>query len=229
MPWWRRRWRNRWRSRPVTPGTSRASRARWTAPAVRNSCRCRKVSTSRGSRASPTRCGRNWSRCVPLPSARPRASPASRRPPSRCCRCISRSTAFAARHSHAIMNPVQHLLASLDFLDWWLLGVVLALADVFRPKLRLLGLAIAAGIIGFALLLFPQIGWPWQLAWFAVLAAGALDAYRFLRRGPGRPDTGSASMSNFHDFSIKTIDGKPRSLKDYQGKPVLVVNVASQC
>jgi len=127
------------------------------------------------------------------------------------------------------MNPVQHFLASLDFLDWWLLGGALALADVVRPKLRLLGFAVAAGIVGFALLLFPQIRWPWQFAWFAVLAAAGWDAYRFLRRGPGRPDVGSASMSNFHDFSVKTIDGKPKPLKDYQGRPVLVVNVASQC
>ncbi|HLW75241.1 MAG TPA: glutathione peroxidase, partial [Gammaproteobacteria bacterium] len=36
-------------------------------------------------------------------------------------------------------------------------------------------------------------------------------------------------MSNFHDFSVKTIDGKHKLLKDYQGKTVLVVNVASAC
>ena len=36
-------------------------------------------------------------------------------------------------------------------------------------------------------------------------------------------------MSSFHDFSVKTIDGKPKSLKDYAGKAVLVVNVASAC
>ena len=32
-----------------------------------------------------------------------------------------------------------------------------------------------------------------------------------------------------HDFSAKTIDGKTRSLADYRGKVVLVVNVASEC
>ena len=36
-------------------------------------------------------------------------------------------------------------------------------------------------------------------------------------------------MSSFHDFSVKTLEGKPQALKDYRGKPVLVVNVASQC
>jgi glutathione peroxidase len=32
-----------------------------------------------------------------------------------------------------------------------------------------------------------------------------------------------------HEFSEKTIDGKTRSLAEYRGKVVLVVNVASEC
>ena len=34
---------------------------------------------------------------------------------------------------------------------------------------------------------------------------------------------------SIHDFSAKTIDGKTRSLKDYEGKVKLIVNVASEC
>ena len=36
-------------------------------------------------------------------------------------------------------------------------------------------------------------------------------------------------MSTLHDFSVSTIDGKPLPLTSYEGKAVLVVNVASQC
>ena len=36
-------------------------------------------------------------------------------------------------------------------------------------------------------------------------------------------------MPTFHDFTVKTIDGQDRSLKDYAGQVVLVVNVASRC
>ncbi|HKA62127.1 MAG TPA: glutathione peroxidase [Methylomirabilota bacterium] len=36
-------------------------------------------------------------------------------------------------------------------------------------------------------------------------------------------------MPTFHDFTMKTIDGKEQSLADYRGKALLVVNVASQC
>ena len=36
-------------------------------------------------------------------------------------------------------------------------------------------------------------------------------------------------MSTLGDFNVATIDGQPLPLKNYAGKAVLVVNVASQC
>lgn len=36
-------------------------------------------------------------------------------------------------------------------------------------------------------------------------------------------------MTTAHDFSHRTIDGEERSLGDYAGKALLVVNVASKC
>jgi glutathione peroxidase len=36
-------------------------------------------------------------------------------------------------------------------------------------------------------------------------------------------------MSSAYDFSAKTIDGDEQSLKDFKGKAILVVNVASKC
>lgn len=36
-------------------------------------------------------------------------------------------------------------------------------------------------------------------------------------------------MPNLHDFTLKAIDGSDRTLADYKGKAVLIVNVASKC
>jgi glutathione peroxidase len=36
-------------------------------------------------------------------------------------------------------------------------------------------------------------------------------------------------MTTLHDFTVNTIDGKPRHLSDYAGQVLLVVNVASRC
>jgi glutathione peroxidase len=37
------------------------------------------------------------------------------------------------------------------------------------------------------------------------------------------------SGPSIYDFKVKTIDGKEKSLADYKGKTVLIVNVASEC
>jgi glutathione peroxidase len=124
------------------------------------------------------------------------------------------------------MNRIQLFLASLDFLDWCLLGGLLALADVFFPRARLLPPAIGAGITAFLCMLFPQIPGGAQLALFALLAVAVGLAYRWKK---GRIAPGSKDMSTLYDFSVKSIDGTPKSLKDYQGHPVLLVNVASEC
>jgi glutathione peroxidase len=39
----------------------------------------------------------------------------------------------------------------------------------------------------------------------------------------------AVAASSIHEFTLKTIDGQPAPLKQYQGKVVLIVNVASRC
>lgn len=124
------------------------------------------------------------------------------------------------------MNPITHFLASRDFLDWWLLAAIFSIADLFLPRARLVAAAWAAGLVGFMWLLFPGVAWPAELPVFAVVAAVLWIAYRGRWRSA---QSGRETMANFHDFSIRSIDGSPMSLRDYCGKPVLVVNVASEC
>ena len=35
--------------------------------------------------------------------------------------------------------------------------------------------------------------------------------------------------ASFHDLTVNTLDGKPKSMADYKGKVLLVVNTASEC
>lgn len=131
------------------------------------------------------------------------------------------------------MQAIAQFLASLDFLDWWLLAAVLALADVFVLRGWLLALAAAAGITGFIMMLFPQLRWVWQYPLFGCGALVGLG-WQWLKYSESAPRRATArqeekGMHNFHDFEIKTIDGKAGSLGEFAGKAVLVVNVASEC
>src|SRR5262249_61814629 len=48
-------------------------------------------------------------------------------------------------------------------------------------------------------------------------------------RPPGRLCGRNPAMPPLHDFTLRDIDGRPRSLGAYRGQVVLVVNVASRC
>ncbi len=133
------------------------------------------------------------------------------------------------------MSPVAYFLESLDFLDWWLLAMVLGIVDVFLLRGWLVIPAIAAGSVAFVLMLFPQVAWPWQLAGFLIITTIGI-VIRRLRSAKSTPSVltklpviQDSAMSSFYDFEIKTIDGQVKSLKDYKGQALLVVNVASEC
>lgn len=131
------------------------------------------------------------------------------------------------------MRHILLFLEGLNFLDWWLLTAVLALADVFVLRGWLLAVAVAAGVTGFVLMLFPQLGWPWQLLIFAVIGlTGVVWQWRKRAQSVSKSVASSredVAMGSFHDFQIKTIDGQAKPLKEFAGATVLVVNVASEC
>ncbi len=72
---------------------------------------------------------------------------------------------------------------------WWSFAVILVILEIFAPTFFMLWLGISAGVVGFAVLLFPGIGWEYQWALFAVLSVVSLVLARnFLKRNPGVED-----------------------------------------
>jgi glutathione peroxidase len=51
---------------------------------------------------------------------------------------------------------------------------------------------------------------------------------RFELAGPFE-SRNATTMTTFHDFEVKTIDGQTKKLSDFKGQTLLVVNVASRC
>lgn len=130
------------------------------------------------------------------------------------------------------MNAAGYALESLNFLDWWLLAIVLGIADLWILRRWLVLAAGAAGIVGLALMLFPQIAWPWQLGAFVIITLAAVGVrLRYSAQSSSEPRITAEEfvMSGFHDFQVKTIQGQDQSLRDFKGTAVLVVNVASEC
>jgi len=80
-------------------------------------------------------------------------------------------------------------LEGLAFWHWLVLGVVLAIIEVFAPGAFFLWLGISAGIVGSVLWVFPGISWELQLLFFAILSiASVVVARRYLIAHPLETD-----------------------------------------
>ena len=80
-------------------------------------------------------------------------------------------------------------LEGLAFWHWLVLGVVLAIIEVFAPGAFFLWLGISAGIVGSVLWVFPGISWELQVLFFAILSiASVVIARRYLTAHPLETD-----------------------------------------
>jgi len=76
-------------------------------------------------------------------------------------------------------------LQRVDYWHWWVIGVVLVILEVFSPGAFFLWMGIAAGIVGLLLLLSPELGWQYQLLWFALFSVvSILVWHRYLKSHP---------------------------------------------
>jgi membrane protein implicated in regulation of membrane protease activity len=75
------------------------------------------------------------------------------------------------------------------FWHWWILAVVLIVAEALLPGTFLLWLGIAAGLVGVILLVVPELGWQYQFLIFAAVSVAAIAGWRsYQRRHPIESD-----------------------------------------
>jgi len=72
-----------------------------------------------------------------------------------------------------------------DFWHWWILGLLLIIAETLLPGTFFLWMGIAALVLGVVTWLVPLLGWEWQLILFAVLSLVSIVGWRsWSRRHP---------------------------------------------
>ena len=77
------------------------------------------------------------------------------------------------------------ILEELEFWHWWIFATVLIIVEVFAPGAIFMWMGVAAGVVGFGLLLLPGTSWEIQFLVFAVLSVGSVLAWRrYARRHP---------------------------------------------
>jgi len=68
---------------------------------------------------------------------------------------------------------------------WWMFACTLFLMEMLVPDIFFLSLAVSAVLVGFILLLFPELRFPWQFFAFSILSIVGLVVSRiYLDRTP---------------------------------------------
>lgn len=76
-------------------------------------------------------------------------------------------------------------IAEIDPWHWFLIAIGLIILEALTPTAFFMWLAVAAGIVGFALVILPDLSWQIQLVLFAIFSVLSLIVgRRFLMRHP---------------------------------------------
>ncbi|MFV2060287.1 MAG: NfeD family protein [Gammaproteobacteria bacterium] len=80
-------------------------------------------------------------------------------------------------------------LETLVYWNWWILGIGLIILEIFAPGAIFMWMGIAAGIVGFILMLFPDITWQVQFIIFSVFSVASIVAWHsYLKKNPTKTD-----------------------------------------
>nr|VFK44537.1 MAG: hypothetical protein BECKSD772F_GA0070984_11835 [Candidatus Kentron sp. SD]VFK49325.1 MAG: hypothetical protein BECKSD772E_GA0070983_11716 [Candidatus Kentron sp. SD]VFK81170.1 MAG: hypothetical protein BECKSD772D_GA0070982_12423 [Candidatus Kentron sp. SD] len=81
------------------------------------------------------------------------------------------------------------MINELTYWHWWILGTVLIVVEILSPTVFFLWMGIAAGIVGVALLIAPEMDWKYQVLLFSIFAIASAVGWRWYLRGhPTRTD-----------------------------------------
>lgn len=69
-------------------------------------------------------------------------------------------------------------MEQITFWHWWVMAVVLVILEVFAPGAVFIWLGVAAGVVGFVLLVIPSLSWEWQFLLFSIFSVLSIVLWR---------------------------------------------------
>ncbi len=77
---------------------------------------------------------------------------------------------------------------NVDYWHWWILAGLLLLVEVAVSGFFFLWLAVAAGVVGLALFLVPDLGWEYQIIIFSVISIASIVVFKRYQKKPPESD-----------------------------------------
>jgi membrane protein implicated in regulation of membrane protease activity len=73
-------------------------------------------------------------------------------------------------------------LTNLQYWHWWIIAMVCLSIEIFAPGAIFIWFSASAAVMGFILLLFPDLSWQLQITLFGILSILAILAWRLYRK-----------------------------------------------
>jgi membrane protein implicated in regulation of membrane protease activity len=80
-------------------------------------------------------------------------------------------------------------LEEITYWQWWVLGVIFVILEVFSPGAFFVWMGIAAGVVGAVLMIAPGISWEYQILIFAGFSVISIVLWRqYQKKHPTKTD-----------------------------------------
>ncbi|MDH5784479.1 MAG: NfeD family protein [Chromatiales bacterium] len=84
---------------------------------------------------------------------------------------------------------MSELITGINHWHWWILGVALLALEVLAPGAFFLWMGISAVVVGLLLLALPEMGWEYQIFFFAIFSMASIFLWRrYFRSHPVSSD-----------------------------------------
>jgi membrane protein implicated in regulation of membrane protease activity len=77
---------------------------------------------------------------------------------------------------------MSELITNLQYWHWWILAIVCLSIEIFAPGVVFIWFSASAAVMGFILLLLPDLGWQWQITLFGILSVLSIFGWRLYRQ-----------------------------------------------
>ena len=83
---------------------------------------------------------------------------------------------------------MNEFLTNIQFWYWWVLGIACLALEIFAPGAIFIWFGISAGLMGFLLLLIPDLSWQLQISIFSVFSILSILTWRLYRKNVPEED-----------------------------------------
>lgn len=84
---------------------------------------------------------------------------------------------------------MNELVTNLQYWHWWVIAIICLTIEIFAPGAVFIWFSASAALMGFILLLIPDLSWQWQITFFGIFSILSILGWRLYKQKVPEIDT----------------------------------------